>query len=574
MLLVLLKNKNCLLLLIVYLSYTTIMAGDPEEVALESSQQQAEQEGTAAAGDQHWYGIAGKQRRAAMLTDEEKYENALNDEMTFIETVYTSKLGSNIARTSGSLSAISSLLLIVLIYRSRVRLSTVYHRIMFCMSVSDILASVAMALTTLPMPKDMIYTQFELTEIHGNNATCSAQGFAFFVGANLTFGFNASLCVYYLASIRFKMSETRIRQKVEPFLYLGTVMVALPIGVLFIFTESYNPTPWDAWCTNIEVPWQCSFLEDSFDEYECVFNARKSRLARIFKFVTLAGFFFGFACVFGSIVLIAISVYSQERLLNIYTDSVHRNRRVSGSSGYTSEDTNFASSRSRHHFTKVALFQGLAYLSVFLLCQSNVFISLIRLQLPTDYDALRSHKWEQIYHLVTRPLQGFFNLLVFVGHKVYNMRQARSGLTILQATRRVLTVREEPNFIFSQISLVVSHRNEEDKNDDIDQIYFDGNDEDDVEERVDGSVLYPFPGQNNGAAVSGVSYDDESDLHKSMEEVDLSLAESFQDQSGGSALTSGSASSFSRPSSSQGDSTFSSASASCFSFPSRRFRNL
>lgn len=61
---------------------------------------------------EHCYGI-GKQRRAALLpprlvlTDEDKYENALNDELTFIETVYTSKLGSNIARMTDSLSVCS-----------------------------------------------------------------------------------------------------------------------------------------------------------------------------------------------------------------------------------------------------------------------------------------------------------------------------------------------------------------------------------------------------------------------------------------------------------------------------------
>lgn len=143
------------------------------------------------------------------------------------------------------------------------------------MSVSDILASVAMALTTLPILKDMIYTQFEMTEVYGNNATCNAQGFAFFVGANLTFRLNASLCVYYLVSIRYKMS--RIPQKVEPYLYLGTVITSLPIGIILIFTKTYNPSPWDDWCTNMALPWKCSSQENSS---ECFFNVRKTGIAK------------------------------------------------------------------------------------------------------------------------------------------------------------------------------------------------------------------------------------------------------------------------------------------------------
>ena len=560
------------------LSYTIVMAGDPEMVVLEGSSQAedaCEQSSTSIDKKQSWAALLPP--RLLMLTEEEKYENALNDELTFIETVYTSNLGSNIVRTTGSVSAISSLLLIVLIYRSRIRLSTVYHRIMFCMSLSDILASVAMALTTLPMPKDMIYTQFDMQEVHGNNATCNAQGFAFFVGANLTFGLNASLCVYYLFSIRYKISEARIREKIEPYLYLGSVMISLPIGVILLFTETYNPSPWEAWCTSTAIPWQCSFQED---RDECFFNAEKTAIARICGFLTLAGFFFGFFCLIGSMVLITISIYRQERLLKMYADKVykHRNGRSasSGPSENSSEDRNLASSRSRHHFTKITLYQALAYLSVFLLCQSNVFISMLRSQI-SSYEDLRFNRWEQIYHLVTRPLQGFFNLLVFVSHKVYNMLKARRDLTILQAARRVLVVREEPAFFISQISLVVREQNNEDNADDIDEIYFDGNDEYEVEERVEGSVMYPIPGQNAAAssgraAGSGVSYDDESgaDLQKSMEEVDISLAEAFEEHTGDSALSSGFASRISWPSNSHGGSASPSASVSWLSFPSRK----
>ena len=154
------------------------------------------------------------------------------------------------------------------------------------------------------------------------------------------------------------------------------------------------------------------------------------------------------------------------------------------------------------------------------------------------------------------------------------MLKSRRDLTILQAARRVLVVREEPAFIISQISLVVREQDED--NDDIDEIYFDGDDEDEIEERVEGSVMYPFPGQNaaSGTDGSGVSYDaDESDLQKSMEEVDMSLAESFEDHTGDSAFSSGFASRISRPSNSQGGSASPSASVSWFSFPSRKSRN-
>jgi hypothetical protein len=68
------------------------------------------------------------------------------------------KYGAIVPRVTGFLSAISSLIIMYVIVRSSRGLSTIYHRIMFCMSVFDIFTSVAMGLTTLPMPKDDFWT--------------------------------------------------------------------------------------------------------------------------------------------------------------------------------------------------------------------------------------------------------------------------------------------------------------------------------------------------------------------------------------------------------------------------------
>jgi hypothetical protein len=57
-----------------------------------------------------------------------------------------------VPRFTGSLSAVSSALIIYVILRSEARLSSIYHRIMFGMSLADICGSIAMALTSLPMP--------------------------------------------------------------------------------------------------------------------------------------------------------------------------------------------------------------------------------------------------------------------------------------------------------------------------------------------------------------------------------------------------------------------------------------
>jgi|AntRauTorckE5430_2_1112549.scaffolds.fasta_scaffold01056_4 hypothetical protein len=68
---------------------------------------------------------------------------------------------------------------------------------MYCMSFADIMSLLAMALGSLPMPKDIIYTQFE-SAVYGNTTTRTAQGIVFFLGVNLVLTYNTALCVCVL----------------------------------------------------------------------------------------------------------------------------------------------------------------------------------------------------------------------------------------------------------------------------------------------------------------------------------------------------------------------------------------
>jgi len=98
---------------------------------------------------------------------------------------------------SGTVSAISSSTIIFLFLRSQPRLSTIYHtRIMFDMSFADIMASTAMALSTLPMPRndDPVWNRsaeygsyngkiFWSDQIKvGKEQTCAVQGFFYSTG--------------------------------------------------------------------------------------------------------------------------------------------------------------------------------------------------------------------------------------------------------------------------------------------------------------------------------------------------------------------------------------------------------
>ena len=87
------------------------------------------------------------------------------EEETTIFLPYHTPFAAIAPRFSGSLSAIASGLIIVAILKSDTKMKTVYHRIMFFMSCADISASIAMALTTIPMPQHMSQ---EIMDIDGD----------------------------------------------------------------------------------------------------------------------------------------------------------------------------------------------------------------------------------------------------------------------------------------------------------------------------------------------------------------------------------------------------------------------
>jgi hypothetical protein len=272
------------------------------------------------------------------------------------------------------------------------------------------------------------------------------------------------------------MKDSKFRKRVEPWLHFLCLVLPLQNSIVYLVAKTYNPSPIEGWCTTAAYPWVCGLRSES--EKECEARNVNIFLRRYGTIFSLIGFFIGFGLLIGSMALIIWSVYRQERLLKTYITKVYGRRRNRQQDQQQVEDgvrpgqdegKNLASSRSRHQLTKVILYQALAYVFAFLICQSNVFVSLAQNSERTGI--FRSSTGSQIYHLVTRPLQGFFNLVVFLGHKVYKLRQVRQNMSICQAIWHVMTVREEPIFVFSRISLV-AHSGR-----DGDEIVFDGDDD-------------------------------------------------------------------------------------------------
>ncbi len=74
----------------------------------------------------------------------------------------------------------------------------------------------------------------------GNVDTCTAQGFFMLVGAILSTYYNCSICCYYLAIIKYNRSDAYIAKKLERWLHVIPITVALLYGFLGVIVEGYN----------------------------------------------------------------------------------------------------------------------------------------------------------------------------------------------------------------------------------------------------------------------------------------------------------------------------------------------
>jgi hypothetical protein len=136
-----------------------------------------------------------------------------------------------IYHTTGSVSIIASTCLVVHILRSHHGLSTTYHRLVFGLSVGDILSSFGFALGSTMVPKEMNYF---IPSAQGNTATCTAQGFLLVFGVTVAAMYNCSICLYYLAIIRYNKKDEYIRNKLEPWFHGISIIIPFVVGFIFM----------------------------------------------------------------------------------------------------------------------------------------------------------------------------------------------------------------------------------------------------------------------------------------------------------------------------------------------------
>ena len=332
------------------------------------------------------------------------------------------------SRVTGGLSALSSLLIIVIILRSPTKLTTIYHRIIFGMSCVDILASIAIGLTTLPMPQDLDYvigtdTDSWVGSRLGNAQTCSAQGFVFVFGLISMVSYNGSLWIYYTCAIAFRLKEKSIVKYIEPVLHIIPLSMGLGWAIPPIIYGLYNPTPWDPGC-NIALEEKPGFNSAEDAKIGNTTNMDILNMATIVFLLVLVFLCFAF---------ILWKVVQTERRLHGPRQIVRQTR--------TLEIDRVERS---HRNTKLLLYQALAYFLSYMVTLSPLFVRSLIIE-PL---------WVIRLSFVLVPLQGFFNLLIFISHKVISYRRAHTDVSRCSVLVLLVKGSVEDPLLFSRISLL------------------------------------------------------------------------------------------------------------------------
>jgi hypothetical protein len=142
---------------------------------------------------------------------------------------------------TGTVSALASLSIIISILRSNVKLSTIYRRIVFGISVFDLIQSLSQASSSMPISSGTIWGAI------GNDTTCAIQGFTTTIGVTGSLLYSVALSIYFLCILKLEMTEIKIGKLVEPFLHIGAVSLPFSMSIYMYSRQWFNPVDYFCW---------------------------------------------------------------------------------------------------------------------------------------------------------------------------------------------------------------------------------------------------------------------------------------------------------------------------------------
>mmetsp|Transcript_21433 Transcript_21433/g.31531 ORF Transcript_21433/g.31531 Transcript_21433/m.31531 type:complete len:518 (-) Transcript_21433:102-1655(-) len=355
---------------------------------------------------------------------------------------------------TASLSFVGSTIISTILLRSPDGLSVPYRRLIFGLSISDILQSLGFIFGPFLLPRgpsyfDLVNKQVSRNWAFGNDQTCEAIGVAIHVGGNGTMFYTFILCVYYLCKVKYNMSDQQFREKIELKAHITIALFMVCVAVVLVVTDSINPLGAGTFCTTFPSPVGCELQPEKFGE--CTRGG--NYLIYGTAFVTIPGFL-SFIGICLSLSLICHKVVKEESQM----ERRHRSNLTPPSqSSITQTDVQVKSTWRISRMFKFSRSGGRAPLTagerlvkssrreIFLQALLYVLVCVIVTIWTYIYGIFRAIGGKNFPYVLSAafyvfyPLGGALNILVYTRPKILLIRRRHPDYTWLRAFWLVMT---------------------------------------------------------------------------------------------------------------------------------------
>ncbi|GFH55478.1 hypothetical protein CTEN210_11954 [Chaetoceros tenuissimus] len=189
-------------------------------------------------------------------------------------------LAANIITCLGaSLSLAASSTIVYMIRHTSRGLKSSYSRIIFGLSVGDIIQSSAIIIAVFAAPKDTPGTPLAI----GSTFSCDLAGYAIILGILLTIFYLNFLIYFFWRRVKFRVTPANFANGEELYIHLIIWMLALVYPAIVVSRQEINPTRYGSTCIITSKPFLCGIGDEEDEDYmECTRGESATQMSRIF----------------------------------------------------------------------------------------------------------------------------------------------------------------------------------------------------------------------------------------------------------------------------------------------------
>jgi hypothetical protein len=308
----------------------------------------------------------------------------------------------------------SSVIIYMAVKTRRKHAWTPYTRLLLAMSIYDIIFSGTIGVASFLRPQE---TSTRIWAF-GNNASCGVIGFLNQLSTSAIL-YNAMLSLYFLLTARFGLKNAYIAKRIEPLMHFVAVFYPAVTATVGALEGAYGEMAVNGLvCWLVSYPRNCGNGPGESGE-EC----RSMLVAWMFYGVPVV---LTLACLIVNNLIIVVFVRKQTRI---------RKARSANARRTTSSD-----SRHQHRRLKLVSSQASLFVASFTVCivWSGIMNSADRLAETEEDEMEMMSKFYPIsvIQAILLPLQGLFNMLVYLRPKILKSRHEYPEETKLWATKR------------------------------------------------------------------------------------------------------------------------------------------